>query len=832
MKLLSWYYKYLSYLNSRKSTKGFTLTEILLAVSLSAFVLIGIGTALVVTLNADKKAEAKTIQRTQLNRALDYMTEDIKTARVISVDNNGTPSVSTDDKLKLNYFTDITPTANLDANSSKIVEYKLDTSSSPWLGPKVLQRREKVGAGAWGNWQVVVDGITENSLTALPNCTGADQSSLNNGGFQACITKAQASSEVDIYKVDLALSGELTDNNGTNSNSEVLDVTSRIFARSVDPSGFGLQAPVITAISETGGIVSLIWDPAEQGSQPYTYLIYRCDNTTGCNPIDDASSLVSNTTATTATDNVSSIADGYSICYKIKVIDQDDYSNISQTSCVVKTPPLQAPTISILTKTGTTVNLTWETATGGLAPYTYNLYRCDNISSCTPTTSIASGLSSTSTTDDVSLITSGNQICYLIKALDSEGSTADSESRCVGGPLVAPSTLTLDQSGNTFTLTWDTATGGTSPYSYQLYRCDTNSSTTCTPNTSRNTSSDTTPYNDDVSSISNGRKVCYHVYVTDSTSSNVTSSPTCTIKGNPLTAPEIQTGVETAGSVNLTWSAATGGTSPYNYKVYRCDDTTNCTPSSLITTTSSLSLNNNNVSSIAGGRRICYHVEVVDNSGSNLIGTPFCLTKDTSLAAPNITNNTTAIKPVFSWGAVSGATSYQIYRCEGTTCDPTSTGILLSPEISTTSYTESNNPTSGNKWCYAIKAKNSTTTSTFSNTVCGSQNGLSTPQFTSINFTANTNNDAGNKKDAVMNWNGIAGASYYKVYFCDANAPGTCTPNPSSNPNVLTSNNLSSSYTHLDPNQSKNNCYQVQAFSASQSSGLSNIVCLVAGGNH
>ena len=76
---------FLKLLVSRKKTKGFTLIELLVAVFMSGIVMVGLGAAMMAILNSNKVASAKTDVKNQINRAVDYINEDIKAARFAGI---------------------------------------------------------------------------------------------------------------------------------------------------------------------------------------------------------------------------------------------------------------------------------------------------------------------------------------------------------------------------------------------------------------------------------------------------------------------------------------------------------------------------------------------------------------------------------------------------------------------------------------------------------------------------------------------------------------------------------------------------------------------------
>ena len=63
-----------------KSTAGFTLIELIVAIMLSAILMGMTGYGLSIMTSKNQLAEAETQRRVQLNRALEYISEDIRAA--------------------------------------------------------------------------------------------------------------------------------------------------------------------------------------------------------------------------------------------------------------------------------------------------------------------------------------------------------------------------------------------------------------------------------------------------------------------------------------------------------------------------------------------------------------------------------------------------------------------------------------------------------------------------------------------------------------------------------------------------------------------------------
>ena len=279
-----------------------------------------------------------------------------------------------------------------------------------------------------------------------------------------------------------------------------------------------------------------------------------------------------------------------------------------------------------------------------------------------------------------------------------------------------------------------------------------------------------------------------------------------------------------SNSATITWGNATGGNGSYTYDVLRCTGTS-CVPT-ITLSSDETSPFIDTISAISSGTEICYRVDVTDSSSPVQTDSSnnSCFTLPASLATPVITVSSD-IRPTVSWSGISGATSYDVYRCQGNSCNPT-TGT--STNVSASSYTESLDPVSSNQWCYAIKAKNASGTSDYSNQACGLKNQLPPPNLISVNFTSkNLVSSPSGLYDAYVTWTPVIGAITYELYHCSTGI-SSCVPNNRITPNdyfftTFTAANLDS----LTTNQ---HCFAVRAKqSDSNISALGSPVCLNAG---
>jgi prepilin-type N-terminal cleavage/methylation domain-containing protein len=125
--------------------RGFTLVELLLAVALSGLVMMLAGSGLYVLMSANDRSQSETMNRLELERALAFITDEIKMSRQIH-SNIPTPASSipgfqaASGSSRVQPILVLTPPAN-SRLTNPIVYYLADPpNSSVWLGPRVIYR--------------------------------------------------------------------------------------------------------------------------------------------------------------------------------------------------------------------------------------------------------------------------------------------------------------------------------------------------------------------------------------------------------------------------------------------------------------------------------------------------------------------------------------------------------------------------------------------------------------------------------------------------------------------------------------------------------------------
>ena len=210
-------------------------------------------------------------------------------------------------------------------------------------------------------------------------------------------------------------------------------------------------------------------------------------------------------------------------------------------------------------------------------------------------------------------------------------------------------------------------------------------------------------------------------------------------------APVVKIGNSaTSGKPMLTWNAVEGATS---YRIYR--STARGSGYSLLGTTTATSYTNTGAKA---GTTYYYRVKACNDAGlspySNVVsGKVKSVTLKPSAPVVKIGNSAASGKPMLTWNAVSGATSYKVYRATS----QNGTYSLLGT-VTTTSYTNTG-AKAGTTYYYKVKAVNSAGESAYSNVVSG--------RATVTTLTMGHSSTSGKPQ---LTWKAVSGAASYKVY--------------------------------------------------------------------
>ena len=210
-------------------------------------------------------------------------------------------------------------------------------------------------------------------------------------------------------------------------------------------------------------------------------------------------------------------------------------------------------------------------------------------------------------------------------------------------------------------------------------------------------------------------------------------------------APTVKLGNSaTSGKPMLTWNAVEGAMS---YRIYR--STAKGSGYSLLGTTTATSYTNTGAKA---DTTYYYRVKAVNDAGlspySNIVsGQVKSVTPKPSAPVVKIGHSAASGKPMLTWNAVSGATSYKVYRATS----QKGTYSLLGT-VTATSYTNTG-AKAGTTYWYKVKAVNSAGESAYSNVVSG--------RATVTTLTMGHSSTSGKPQ---LTWKAVSGAASYKVY--------------------------------------------------------------------
>ena len=719
---------FLKLLFTNKKNKGFTLIELLVAILMSGIVMVGLGAGMVVILNNNKASAAKIDVKNQLNRAIDYINEDVKAARAANIEQVAGVN------------TTLTLTLLQDDGTDYTVKYYLQDAANPWLGPKVLVREEDGGTP-----QVLVDRLTENVISSGDfGCSGTGEvgTDLGLGGFQACVASATASNDSNIYRTRISLFGEILDVEGEKGDSTVLEVNSDITSRSIAPS---IDPPVLTFDPRSDLSPTLEWEAIDNATG---YEIYKCFTD---DPIDNCTPdvLLGSTTTSTIFDDTEADQPTRRACYAGVTLASPLTSRLGEEVCTIISPENPPATVSGLTASDDAIQPVVQWAYDSTA-IEYKLYRCTSTSSTSPTCSIDPAVDTP--VDTFSTITEadfqenvpwseaintnnvpaeGEAFCYAVVATNVRGDSSLSNLDCgkLNAALVVDNNLSIaftnfDTSQIQPTgVTWNTVPDATR---YEIRRCEASSWTdTCDPETEGSVILDDLAANivpfqyDEIGLPPADSRYCYAVRATNETTASPFSSPECGAGRAPecrINLPELGLGSASSYLSSATETDRQGLINTFNSFTFNGFTFFN-PPETLIEN--------------SGDGAVLHTVEYESSPGvyesvedGNDTRTLPCdaqvrfkwfYVPDGSLGVPTLTltPGNPDDRSNLSWTAVDDANVYRLYRCQandGETCTPNTNFFSREYNGANLSYSDTDRPNNNpsKRFCYVIEAADTT----------------------------------------------------------------------------------------------------------------------------
>lgn len=220
--------------NKSNSNSGFTLTELLVGLFMSIFVIGALGFGLMTVLRTTQSEGSRTAARNEASRALDFITDELRRAQYVEVDTSITHLATIDDAATANIDEEVAPTFSplTDSAGNDIVPslvlklpdvderiiYTVAPAQDPWKGPLVIYRwgpnlnangsySNANTPGAWSS-QALVDEI-DNTTQSL-DCDG-DGTDETYQGFFACVVDNDGDAFTE-NATDTNSDGEITAN--------------------------------------------------------------------------------------------------------------------------------------------------------------------------------------------------------------------------------------------------------------------------------------------------------------------------------------------------------------------------------------------------------------------------------------------------------------------------------------------------------------------------------------------------------------------------------------------------------------------------------------------
>lgn len=392
------------------------------------------------------------------------------------------------------------------------------------------------------------------------------------------------------------------------------------------------------------------------------------------------------------------LTDGTKYFYKVTAVNSAGSSAMSSevsATPIAVVPLMPAPTGLTATAGDKQISLKWNAVTGATG---YDVFRgtTSNGESSAP---VATGLASPAFVDMG--LTDGTTYFYRVAALNGTliGNKSDEVSAKPAAPaLPAPTGLTATAGDKQVSLAWAAVTGATS---YNVYRGTSSNGESSTPvATGLSTPSfvntgltDGTTYFFEVAAV-NGTQV-------GAKSAEVSAKP---VAPPPLPAPTGLTATAGDKQVSLTWNAVTGATS---YNVYRGTSSNGESSTPVATGLTTPSFVN---TGLTDGTTYFFEVAAVNGTavGDKSAEASAKPAPPPPPPAPTGLTATAGNQQVtLTWTAVTGATSYNVYR--GTSSNGESNTALATGLTSATFLDQ--NLTNGTTYFYKVAAVNANGTS-------------------------------------------------------------------------------------------------------------------------
>jgi O-glycosyl hydrolase/fibronectin type 3 domain-containing protein len=434
------------------------------------------------------------------------------------------------------------------------------------------------------------------------------------------------------------------------------------------------------------------------------------------------------------------LTNGQQYAIAITAVNSAGESGLSPVQTATPQPPAPGiPAISAATAGNASVTVTWVAAAGAQS---YNLYYQAGTSVVAAT---ATKIQNATSGQVVSALTNGSTYAFAVSAVNGGGESGLSAVQtAVPVPPVPDVPVISGASAGTgsVTVTWNTTAG----VSYNLYYQQGNAVVKSAASKNANATSGQA-----VTGLSSGVQYAFAVSAVNlGGESGLSAVQTATPLPPPPAAPTISSVIAANASVTVSWGAVSGASS---YNIYYQSGTT-------VTITTAIKMSGatsgQSVTGLTNGTQYAFALTAVNAGGESGLGAVQTATPVLPVPSAPVISSVTAgnASVTVSWGAVSGASSYNLYYQSGTTV-AIATATKMSGATSGAAVT---GLTNGTQYAFAVTAVTSGNESSLS----AVQTATPLPPIPSAPVISGV---AAGSASATVSWGAVSGASAYNLYY-------------------------------------------------------------------
>lgn len=271
--------KLIKLFSSKVNSTGYTLTELIIGASISVVVIGAAGMGLMNMLQGNKTSTAEGDRITEVNRALEFISDEVRRAERIETNPTADlPSGFDDSGKEVVLALDLPPNLGQLNPDDKVIYYVRPKPDNTWLGPNVIYRygpplNTSGGSYTNGDWveQALIDRINAQTLT--PTCDN-NETAIAAQGFAACVDNGQKVAQIFV-------NGQFLDDGGDTYQADV-----QVYARATEADLEGKDSDITFNIISASGSSTVKIVDSQMGCNPsgdqcsVTTQFYQQDGTT------------------------------------------------------------------------------------------------------------------------------------------------------------------------------------------------------------------------------------------------------------------------------------------------------------------------------------------------------------------------------------------------------------------------------------------------------------------------------------------------------------------------------------------------------------------------